>query len=89
MSAWGRRVCCACGNDLDSDEFSRNQWAKGVGISRCSDCVKEGITEETKGFRSSGRESGGHRNCVAAQQFTRLNDVILFLHEYWRYEVLP
>ena len=61
MSAWGRRVCCACGNDLDSDEFSRNQWAKGVGISRCSDCVKEGITEETKGFRSSGRENTASR----------------------------
>ena len=60
MSAWGRRVCCACGKDLDSDEFSRNQWSKGVGFSRCTLCIEEGATADSDGF-DPGRRNNATR----------------------------
>jgi len=44
------RVCAACGYDLSSSEFSNNQWSKGVGISRCRECVSEGITCDSDSF---------------------------------------
>jgi hypothetical protein len=50
MADWGSRVCAACGYDLDPDEFSQNQWRRGVGISRCSLCVSEGIGRDANGF---------------------------------------
>lgn len=50
MSRWGNRVCAACGYDLDSDEFSRNQWVKGVGISRCTECVSECVRSSEDSF---------------------------------------
>eukprot|EP01104_Vermistella_antarctica_P020323 TRINITY_DN8661_c0_g1_i1.p1 TRINITY_DN8661_c0_g1~~TRINITY_DN8661_c0_g1_i1.p1 ORF type:complete len:332 (+),score=65.51 TRINITY_DN8661_c0_g1_i1:209-1204(+) len=37
------RVCAACGGGYDSDDYSNNQWSKGVGVSRCRTCVEEGI----------------------------------------------
>jgi len=43
MSSWGRRVCMGCHVVLSEYEFSRNQWAKGIGCSRCTLCVREGI----------------------------------------------
>lgn len=33
------RECAACDDFLSSDSFSRTQWAKGYGYSRCRDCV--------------------------------------------------
>lgn len=36
------RACIACQRYLDRDAFSRNQWSKGVGASRCSGCVHGG-----------------------------------------------
>jgi hypothetical protein len=50
MSSWGSRVCCACGHDLSSSEYSRNQWAKGVGMSRCSECVSECVRSDADSF---------------------------------------
>jgi hypothetical protein len=44
MSRWGSRDCAACGYELSRSEFSNNQWSKGVGTSRCRECVSEGIT---------------------------------------------
>lgn len=35
------RVCSKCGYRLHADEFSGNQWSKGVGISQCMDCVSQ------------------------------------------------
>lgn len=33
------RECSQCYRNLDSDDFSTNQWMKAVGVSRCLDCV--------------------------------------------------
>jgi len=47
MSRWGYRVCAACGKDLEQDEYSANQWRKGVGNSRCRVCVQDDIHEDS------------------------------------------
>ena len=36
------RVCAACCDNLDEDQYSNNQWSKGRGLSRCIDCVQDG-----------------------------------------------
>jgi hypothetical protein len=36
------RVCAACEGHLKRSDFSTSQWSKGVGIARCSNCVREG-----------------------------------------------
>lgn len=36
------RTCGSCGNYLSMAAYSRAQWAKGVGASRCGDCVANG-----------------------------------------------
>jgi hypothetical protein len=35
------RECAQCGENLYRDDFSKNQWLKGDGKSRCKDCVRE------------------------------------------------
>lgn len=35
------RVCSACGSDLPRSAFSKSQWSRGVGSSRCAECVQE------------------------------------------------
>ena len=62
MSQWGRRVCSACGLDISVDDFSRNQWAKGVGVSRCMLCVQEGVASDSNGF-----ETARANNCTKIQ----------------------
>lgn len=37
------RDCAACGECLHADEYSNNQWYKGEGSSRCSDCVSNDL----------------------------------------------
>lgn len=36
------RICSSCGINQNSSSFSRNQWAKGNGYSRCMSCVGGG-----------------------------------------------
>lgn len=48
MSSWGNRVCAACHQDLSIDDYSTNQWSKGLGVSRCRLCVSEGIQVRKK-----------------------------------------
>lgn len=36
------RHCSSCGRNLQKDSFSRTQWSKPVGISRCYACVEGG-----------------------------------------------
>lgn len=36
------RKCSSCDRSFYKDSFSRNQWAKGVGFSRCHGCVNSG-----------------------------------------------
>lgn len=62
MSQWGRRVCSACGHDISVDDFSRNQWAKGVGVSRCMICIQEGVASDSNGF-----ETARENNCTKIQ----------------------
>lgn len=50
MSRWGWRACAACGKNLRSDSYSRNQWRHAVGESRCQLCVGEGVARESSGF---------------------------------------
>jgi Alpha-kinase family len=52
MSEWGCRVCAGCGKNLDRDQFTRNQWSKQVGISRCSECIQEGVSRDGTGFET-------------------------------------
>lgn len=33
------RECCECEHNLHADEYTSNQWAKGVGRSKCMTCV--------------------------------------------------
>lgn len=44
------RGCAACDEYLPREEFSRNQWLKGAGISRCKLCVAEGVGINEGGF---------------------------------------
>ena len=36
------RHCSSCGRNLDRSSYSRNQWSKPVGVSRCHACVGGG-----------------------------------------------
>ena len=38
------RHCSACGRVLGAESFSRNQWSKPVGVSRCHACVASNST---------------------------------------------
>ena len=42
MSQFGTRACNCCGTTLKSQEFTRGQWAKGIGFSKCISCVQGG-----------------------------------------------
>jgi hypothetical protein len=36
------RCCRDCGESLPISEYSRNQWSRGIGVSRCRFCVAGG-----------------------------------------------
>ena len=42
MATWGERVCAACDVNLDRTDFSKSQWSRGAGVSRCMGCVSGG-----------------------------------------------
>lgn len=48
---------------MDSDYYSRNQWSKGVGYSRCRTCVQEGIQSDEDGF-STARTNKATTRCT-------------------------
>ena len=62
MSGWGYRVCCGCGQNLRSDNYSSNQWNKAVGVSRCNICVQENIRECGSGFNTARMNHGTRAN---------------------------
>ena len=43
MSRDTARVCAACEEPLVRSDFTRNQWRKGEGVSRCGTCVPDGF----------------------------------------------
>jgi hypothetical protein len=55
-----KRGCAACHNVLDRSDFSRTQWAKPVGASRCQGCVQIRLPVST-------RESGTARKNESSQ----------------------
>lgn len=44
------RSCSECGNWCTNSSFSRNQWMKGDGYSRCKDCVSGYSQQGYSGF---------------------------------------
>jgi hypothetical protein len=48
--SYGYRSCAGCNEELERREFSRNQWAKGVGRSRCTLCIQENVGVDDGGF---------------------------------------
>eukprot|EP01038_Epipyxis_sp_PR26KG_P011201 gene11201-15022_t len=54
---WGLRVCAGCGYDLSMGDFSRNQWMKGVGYSRCTECVSENVRCNEDSFGAARRNN--------------------------------
>jgi hypothetical protein len=53
------RVCAACDDNEPDDCYSNNQWAKGVGRSRCRSCV----TNEHFGGESNSHSTRVCRSC--------------------------
>jgi len=56
------RKCCSCDRSFYKDSFSRNQWAKGIGYSRCHGCVnsgnwKQNVTTDQDRLQESSDES--------------------------------
>lgn len=42
------RGCAECGRHLQHSSFSKNQWSKGAGTSRCNACVNKGPSNATQ-----------------------------------------
>ena len=52
------RSCSQCYNTFDREAFSNNQWAKGVGVSRCQACVHgEGGSRSSSSMASQTRRT--------------------------------
>ena len=43
-----RNCAGSCGQTLSKSAFNRSQWSKGEGKSRCTDCVKASLQEESE-----------------------------------------
>ena len=55
MSTRGYRLCAGCNGNLDKSSYTKNQWAKGVGASRCKICVSELVEIDSNGFGTARR----------------------------------
>jgi len=55
MSTRGYRLCGGCNGNLDKSSYTKNQWAKGVGASRCRICVAELVEIDSNGFGTARR----------------------------------
>ena len=70
------RDCAGCNNPLARSEYSKNQWAKGSGISKCKTCVSGseaatgdvagGAAAATSGGRGGQTATNGSRTGTAA-----------------------
>jgi len=61
-----RRHCASCGRNLTRPSYSRNQWSKNVGVSRCHLCVENG--------GSSNGATSANTNTNRASQTARNNN---------------
>ena len=59
-----RRACAECGALHDREDYSKNQWSKGVGVSRCSWCV-QGLPQ------ASSRPSSARENDACAATYSQ------------------
>jgi len=69
------RDCADCDAWCDRDEFSNNQWRKGVGRSRCEECVEQGRPQQSWSPPTVGRV------CVDCDEW---RDVDEFSNNQWR-----
>jgi hypothetical protein len=70
----GNRGCAACHAVLDSSDFSRTQWEKPVGASRCTGCVQNGLpvsTRESGTARRNDSSSASFPNDALANPFAQ------------------
>lgn len=66
------RLCACCNRLLDKQSYSRNQWSKPIGISRCHSCVANG----GRGSSNSGTNNypNNHTDRQRALQSARCNN---------------
>ena len=60
------RNCSACNRSLWRDSYSRNQWSKGEGCSRCHSCVNSGS------WSNNGRNNNNNNNINVDDVLERL-----------------
>jgi hypothetical protein len=53
-----KRGCVKCGQQKTKGDYSKNQWRKGPGSAKCSDCVGQHREEPSKGEDIVGNEHG-------------------------------
>ncbi|CAJ1959240.1 unnamed protein product [Cylindrotheca closterium] len=58
------RYCASCGRNFDKSAYSKTQWSKGDGVSRCSGCV----------HGRGGSNSSSTNATIDASQTARLNN---------------
>ena len=59
------RNCAGCNNPLSRGDYSKNQWAKGSGVSKCKACVS--VSEPASSTSAStGNSSGAAASAAAA-----------------------
>jgi len=61
------RDCAGCHNPLARSEYSKNQWAKGSGISKCKTCVS-GSEASTGDIGGAGSVGGGQTAASASAE---------------------
>lgn len=82
MSVWGSRVCAGCGSDLERGYFSRSQFRKGMGHSRCSLCVAEGVTKDASGFGTARANNNPTRVMINEDAFATGTFMIVAMGTY-------
>ena len=64
------RYCSACNRNLTKDSFSRTQWSKGSGVSRCSACIHG----YSGGSHNNNNNNNNNGRGFDATQTARLNN---------------
>jgi hypothetical protein len=54
------RICASCNNNLVRNSYTKNQWAKGDGRSRCHTCVGGGQQPSPTGADQTARRNNAH-----------------------------
>jgi len=68
------RHCPSCGRNLSRNSYSRNQWSKPVGLSRCHACVESGRSINSNNATNHNRAlQTERRNNASSATFPYLN----------------